>query len=193
MAIALDPPISIHTPLITADEFALLPDSDGASYVELIEGEVIVEGGAADIHQMRLLRMMSHFLPRVKTGTWRIAPLSVRLDDHNVFEPDIFWISPDNTRCTLIDPRTWRGAPDLVIEILSPSTQRRDRDKKFHVYESSGVTEYWLVDPIDDFLEVYRLNDQAKYVRVATAGVGESFESRVLALTIDVDLLFKGE
>ncbi len=190
MAIATE--LQTRTKRITADEFAALPDIDGAAYVELIEGEIIVAGGASFPHQDKSWKMTLFLGSRIKKGTWLAAPMAVQFDVVNTFEPDIFWISPDNTRCTLHDARTWVGAPDLVIEILSPSTQRRDRDKKFRVYESSGVREYWLVDPDDDFLEVYHLLD-GKYTRIAIVGLGEQFESPTLALQIQVDGLFKGE
>lgn len=179
----------VQTRLITSEEFAAMPEID-AAYVELIEGEIIVAGGASFPHQMRSWNMILFLGTHITTGTWLAAPMAVRFSERSTFEPDMFWIAPDNTACALLDERTWGGAPDLVIEILSPSTARRDRDHKFRVYEASGVREYWLVEPEADFLEIYTLQ-QGKYARQGVYGVGEAFASGVLGIQVDVNALFK--
>ncbi len=181
----------VQTRRISADEFATMPDFD-APYAELIEGEIVLAGGASDSHQGKSLDLVRFLSANVQQGTLRFAPLSVRLDEINLFEPDIFWIAPDNTRCALLDERTWSGAPDLVIEILSPSTARRDRDQKYRAYESADVREYWMVEPDADFLEVYLLED-GKFHRLGVYGFGETFESPVLGIAVPVDSLFRRE
>lgn len=88
---------------------------------------------------------LGSFIKRNKLGETRVAPYDVYLDDDNVFQPDIIFI--DKTNTPLIKSEGLHGAPDLVIEILSPESTRFDRGEKKAVYERSGVKEYWLVDP----------------------------------------------
>ena len=79
-----------------------------------------------------------------------IAPLDVHLADHSIVQPDVIYVAPGN-RFIIQD---WiRGAPDLVVEVLSPSTSRRDRMHKLRLYAESGVKEYWIVDPVSEVIE----------------------------------------
>ena len=111
---------------------------------------------------------------------------SVHLDDENIPEPDIFWVSGPDSKCKLGDNGYYYGAPDRVIEILSPSSVRRGRRTKFALYQRHGVREYWLVDPEAESIEVWRLEGQ-QFVRVGVFGVDQTFVSSVLfGLTINV-------
>ena len=126
----------------------------------------------------------------IEAGEWRVAPCDVYLDDLNVVQPDLFWVSPENQNCHLID-NYWHGAPDLVIEILSPGTTRRDRDTKYSLYEKAGVREYWIVEAEELYIEVYIWRD-GSFVRQGIYGLGESFASPVLnGVTLSVDTLLK--
>ncbi|MEO0563414.1 MAG: Uma2 family endonuclease, partial [Chloroflexota bacterium] len=82
----------------------------------------------------------------------------------------------------------WHGAPDLVIEVLSPSTAARDRGVKFDHYETAGVREYWLIDPMGLFVEVYTLKD-GTFERAGLYERGVSFQSAVLGKAVPVDVL----
>ena len=73
-----------------------------------------------------------------------MAPMDVRFADHSVVQPDILYVSHE--RKSVLHERV-RGAPDLVVEVLSPSTARRDLGEKLRLYGESGVREYWVVDP----------------------------------------------
>lgn len=90
-----------------------------------------------------------------KKGTARTAPYDVYLDKKNAFQPDIIYIS--NERMNLIKPNGLHGAPDLVIEILSPSNAKYDLEEKKDVYARSGVTEYWIINPEDNSATGYYL------------------------------------
>jgi Uma2 family endonuclease len=82
-----------------------------------------------------------------------------------VVEPDLLYVS--NQRRHVLDKGDWvRGAPDLVVEVLSPSTRRRDETIKREAYERTGVDEYWLVDPEQDAVTIHRRQDDT-FVRVA--------------------------
>ncbi len=175
---------------MTAAEFLDLPESN--KIIELINGEVIMAPSPVDKHQEILGNLHFKLKPLVDTGIWRFAPADVHLDGINVVQPDLFWVSPDSQICHLVEGRYWHGAPDLVIEILSPGTTRQDRDTKYRLYEKSGVREYWIVDAEELYIEVYSLRDGA-FKRQGIFGLGETFESAVLnGLALQVDALLKG-
>jgi Uma2 family endonuclease len=85
--------------------------------------------------------------------------LDVVLSDIDVVEPDLLYVS--NARGAIITPAHARGAPDLVAEIASPGTRRRDETIKRRLYERDGVTEYWVVDPDIDVIRIYRRKGDA--------------------------------
>ena len=163
---------------VTFEEYAALPETN--QIVELIEGEIVVNPPPLDKHQKTLWEIVETLMPMMKDGEARFAPTGLRFDDGNSFEPDLFWVGPNNMNCVLEpDGRYWRGAPDLVIEILSPSTASNDRGLKYETYERFGVREYWLVDPDAKFTEVYR-HDGTKFARHGVFKAGQSFASAVL-------------
>ena len=123
-----------------------------------------------------------------KQGLAVLSPLDVYIDGANVVQPDVFWIHKDNQRCVHRDGY-WHGAPDLVVEALSPATEKRDRGAKFRIYRQSGVREYWIADPRARFIEVFTRQDD-QFVQQGLYGEGETFTSPVLdGLTIAVDPL----
>ena len=117
------------------------------------------------------------------------APCGVRLPNQSVpVEPDIFFIKKD--RLNIIKEQYIEGAPDLVIEILSPSNKSYDRETKFQVYQASGVPEYWLVDYQAKTVEVFSLVDE-EYVLSSKCGLGETVHSsELVGFEVGVDGLF---
>jgi Uma2 family endonuclease len=163
---------------ITAAEFAQLPETNIPT--ELIHGEVIVSPTPKDTHQTlvyRLAKLVEQL--SMGRGEVRISPLDVYLDEHNVVQPDVFWVSGGESRCQLGTDDYWHGAPDLVIEVLSPGTARRDRGEKFQLYEEHGVRGYWLVDPDAAYVEVWQQAEN-RFHRVGVFGPEGSFTSAVL-------------
>lgn len=135
----------ICPPSTLIDVFKDLPEG---TLAQLIENKIIISPTPSDKHQKLLgeiYMQLGSFIKRNKLGETRVAPYDVYLDDDNVFQPDIIFI--DKTNTPLIKSEGLHGAPDLVIEILSPGSTRFDRGEKKAVYERSGVKEYWLVDP----------------------------------------------
>ncbi|HET9013762.1 MAG TPA: Uma2 family endonuclease, partial [Gemmatimonadaceae bacterium] len=90
------------------------------------------------------------------------APLDVVFSHFDVVEPDLLFVS--SARCEVLTSKNVQGAPDLVVEIGSPSTRRRDEKLKHQLYERFNVAEYWVVDPDIDVVRVYRL-ESGKYLR----------------------------
>jgi Uma2 family endonuclease len=122
------------------------------------------------------------------SGKTVVAPAAIRFEVDHVLEPDVFWIRPDGD-CKPIVNRYWQGAPDLVVEVLSPSTAKRDRGVKFDVYERHGVGEYWLIDPEARFVEVYQRANE-RFQRQGVYGVEDTFASAVLGVEVKVEAIF---
>jgi Uma2 family endonuclease len=168
---------------VTFADYAAMPETN--QIVELIDGEIVVNP-PRDKHQKALWQMVATLTPLMTKGEARFAPTALHFDDGNSFEPDLFWISPDNHNCVLEENgRYWHGAPDLVVEILSPSTASDDRGIKFETYQKYGVREYWLVDPDAKYIEVYRY-EGGKFERQGVFKPHQPFVSAVLGgATID--------
>jgi Uma2 family endonuclease len=152
-------------PQITWQDVQQLPD-DGNRY-EAIEGELYVTPAPSLRHQTILVRLLSHLLTLlVEPGHGRVwpAPLGVWFpaSDEGV-QPDIVFVS--NERRGILAPEGLRGAPDLVVEILSPTTARRDTGIKRTLYERHGVTEYWIVDPELEAVDVWRFGGEPRHER----------------------------
>jgi len=138
---------------------------DGNRY-ELIDGVVHMMSAPTADHQRVLGRLFRKFADYLddKTCEVFVAPFDVCLsgkgvDDHTVVQPDILVICDESK----IDNRFYNGAPDLVVEILSPSTSQTDRIKKQNKYLQAGVREYWIVDPVDRNI-VVNLLENGRYI-----------------------------
>lgn len=129
---------------------------------EILAGEAFSMSPAPSIrHQQisgEIFRQTANFFSGKKCQVFN-APTDVKLSDENIVKPDIFVVcNKDQIKDTHID-----GAPELVIEVLSPSTESKDRHQKLNIYAKFGVKEYWLVNPWPSFIEVLVLNNH-KYV-----------------------------
>jgi len=170
---------------ITAAEYALLPET--TQPMELIDGEIIELPTPKDAHQKLLGLIYQLVLRLMPGGELRFAPMDVILDEFNTLQPDIFWVSGPESLCKLGEDGWWHGAPDLVIEVLSPSTALRDKREKFQLYQKHGVREYWMVDPSAKYVEVWELPNQK-----GIYSTEESFESAVLdSKTVNLKDLFQ--
>jgi len=138
------------------DDFVLFPD-DGQRH-ELIDGEHCVTPSPNLKHQqisLNLIVVIGAWLEDHPAGRLFHAPFDVVFSDFDVVEPDILFLSHERAAEVLTSANV-RGAPELVIEIGSPSTRKRDETIKRHLYERAGVSEYWVVDPELDVIRVYR-------------------------------------
>lgn len=155
---------------MSAAEFLQRPPS--SQRIELIDGRVVTYGDDTDptnegdtmpapslLHQRVVVKLIILLSGLIPDGDLYTAPTDLMLNDQHVYQPDVMWVAADNTRCAAIDDKYLRGAPDLVIEVLSPTTYKQDRGIKFRTYQREGVREYWLVDPALRLVEVWRLQD----------------------------------
>lgn len=149
---------------------------DGEGRIEIMDGQLVMMSPPSRVHQrisMEISRQLANYLEGKKCEVYA-APFAVRLfegaqdkpeDVQTVFEPDIAVI------CDLdkLDDKGCKGAPDMVAEILSPSSMRHDWLFKMHRYEQAGVKEYWIISPKEQTVQVFTLKDgryriQASYI-----------------------------
>jgi Uma2 family endonuclease len=129
------------------------PD-DGRRY-ELYDGEVCVVPAPIPLHQVVQHALTELLLERCRRhGGFAVSsPIDIVFSEHDVLQPDVLFFGP--ARAHLIDRHTAiRHAPDLCIEILSPSTAATDRGRKLQMFARYGVPEYWIVDPLSESVEV---------------------------------------
>lgn len=147
-------------PLLTVENYKILPEN-GPRH-QLIEGDLYMAPAPNRYHQdisRNLEYILVDYLEETPIGKLYDAPFDVYLDQHNVFQPDIVFIS--NARLSILTDAGAEGAPDFVVEILSPKTARLDRDNKRRVYASSGVEELWIIAPESRTIEVFYLGENA--------------------------------
>jgi Uma2 family endonuclease len=145
-------------------------DVDEHTLYELIAGELVQRSSPSPQHQLvsiKLSSLLHVFVSTSELGTILCAPIDVRLDEHNVLQPDIMFITKEREH--FITSIGVMGSPNLVVEIISPTTARRDRKDKFMVYQTFGVAENWLIDPANHVVELFRIIDGAySFVSVGT-------------------------
>lgn len=178
-----------HRLKFTYQDYLHLPDD---KRYEILEGELVMAPSPIIKHQRvsgKLTIFLAEFVQRNNLGEVFTAPCDVVLSQEDVLQPDILFISRQNS--SIITEKNVQGAPDLVIEILSPATEYRDREIKRKIYANFGVKEYWLVDPDKQTIEVMVLGK----VDFKTAGVystGSRLSSLLLKeLSIDLGEVFQ--
>ena len=145
---------------LTYQDYVELPE-DGRRY-EILDGELDVSPSPKVLHQVILGNLFSaldgHARER-SLGRVLLAPVDLILSDTNVVVPDLVFVSPE--RASIITERAVEGSPDLVVEILSPSTRRKDRSTKASLYARFGVRCYWIIDPDERTFEGFELEGAA--------------------------------
>jgi len=140
--------------------------------IELIDGKIYMMVPPSRIHQEILGALFNQFYNSLKDKPCKVycAPFGVRFPAGNekkddeiktVVEPDIVVVCDENK----LDDYGCEGAPDLIVEIVSPSTARKDKVEKFNLYEQFGVREYWIVEPESKIVSVFTLQKNKRYGR----------------------------
>jgi Uma2 family endonuclease len=146
------------TTKLTYEDYCLIPD-DGRRH-EIIDGVHYVNAAPSTYHQHVSKRLQYQLYTKIELaghGVMYNAPVDVHLTKHDVVQPDLVVIL--NAKKFIITPTKVKGVPDLLVEILSPSSIDHDRERKRNLYESCGIPEYWIVDPFDHKLEQLVLRD----------------------------------
>jgi Uma2 family endonuclease len=177
---------------IHASDYYQLPEYEQHDLIQLINGEVVIGMPPILKHQL-IIKKILLLLAQVeaqKGGIAFVAPTEVRLDDNNIFKPDVLYILPDNIRIAQQDEKRIVGAPNLVVEVLSPSTAKFDRQDKYQAYEQHGVDEYWIVDHVHETVEVWTLGENKQFSRQGAYGTTGTFQSATLGTKVTVKEIF---
>lgn len=153
----------------TYQDYLLTPSDK--SY-ELIEGELLMTPAPAPSHQRiarKLFEILNAYVASNASGEIFFAPVDVYLSEETVVQPDLLYI--ESKRLGIVKEKNIQGAPDLVVEILSPATKDRDTEIKRKLYWKYGVREYWIVDPDARTTEIMVLKESGyETSRVFPAG-----------------------
>lgn len=169
---------------LSYDDYLLLPDDNNIH--EIIDGEHYMSPSPGTYHQTvsrRLQFLLYEAIELPGGGVVFNAPTDVQLSDYDVVVPDIFVIRASRTQ--IISPSRVLGPPDLVIEIISPSSARRDLEIKRRLYEQFAVPEYWVVDP-ERHTIMHFLLDGERYRSPATHTGSISYRAGEIDATIDL-------
>ncbi len=154
---------------------------------QLIAGEIIEMTSPSLYHQEVLLNLVSefrNFLLKNKIGKVFVAPSDVYFSETEVYQPDIIILL--NESFSKMKENKIEGAPDLVVEVLSPSTAYYDLKHKKSIYEKHGVREYWVVDPIDKTVEIFE-NQNGKFHSTGELSKTDTAKSLLLT-TLEIEL-----
>ena len=177
------------TTKLTYQDYAKTPEGE---IWELIDGEKFMPPSPSEAHQgvnIELAWLLHGFVKRRSLGRVYFAPFDVVLSDLDVVQPDLLFVSKE--RSHIVTAANVRGAPDLVVEIRSPSTASRDWSIKRDLYARHGVKEYWVVDPDARRVWVMALGNEG-FDEVGSYSAGDVLTSPTLeGLTIDLDDIFR--
>lgn len=171
------------------DDYRQMPD-DGLRY-EVLEGDLLVSPAPTLTHQTVSKRLHYALLRQIEEkglGYVYAAPTDVIFSGTSVVQPDLLVIRP--SRSNRLSQRAVEGAPDLIIEILSPHSEAVDRRRKPKLYASQGVLEYWVVDAEEHRVEVFTIGADGAFQLHRSYGAGEQVDSTLFAVAIAVDDLF---
>ena len=162
-------PVKVVRPRVSYADLERAPE-DGRRY-ELYDGEVFVVPAPLLRHQIVQLRI-AEMLDRYAVTNGGVAassPIDIVFSDYDVLQPDVIYFSPDRANLVHLD-RVIRDAPDLCVEVLSPSTAATDRGKKMQMFARYGVRAYWIVDPMEQSIEIYELGPAGYELRLTATG-----------------------
>lgn len=178
----------------TYEDYLKWPDDQR---IELINGQIYLMTPPLRIHQKISGAIYTQFSNYLKDRECEVyyAPFGVRLPKENekdkdidtVVEPDIIVVC-DKSK---LDNEGCKGAPDLIVEIVSPTSARRDKIEKFNLYERYGVKEYWIVEPEEGIISVFTLQDNKRYGRPESYAVDNKIKVSIFdELVIDLKDVF---
>ena len=147
----------VTTRRLTYQDYASL---DGDERYELLDGELVLVASPNRDHQtvvMELGFQMHAFVKENDLGWVYSAPFDVLFTDTDVVQPDLMFVSREREH--ILTPANVQGAPDLIVEVLSPSSSTRDWRAKRELYATHGVPEYWIIDPTNRIVSVMLLQD----------------------------------
>ena len=180
-----------RTKLTNADYVTMTPPENSGPRYQLINGELVEMSGASYSHQAFLVQLIMQLATQVQSlgiGEILPAPFDVHLDEFNTYQPDLLFVS--NDRRNILDRSAATGAPDMVVQILSDSTRRRDLNEKLPVYAANGVGEVWIVD-LDTATVAVHSGDGSTFAPIRTFATSDTLTSDAMpGVTIDLAPIF---
>ncbi len=176
--------------LITVEELFNMELEEGY-YYELLNGHIVKKQAPSPMHQKAVIKistLIENFITEKDLGDCYTSPIDVFFDKYNNTQPDILYIKKD--RLFIVTEHGIEGQPDLIIEVLSPSTYRNDRIGKMKLYREFGVSEYWIVDPIYKVIEVYSLENNAYIMSSNAIETGEITSKILEEFKLDIEKIF---
>ena len=176
----------------TVNDYMSMPE-DGKRY-QLLEGDLVLSPSPTTKHQVisgRLHLLLANIFADRGLGRVMYAPLDVVLSDHDVAQPDLLFVS--NERSGIVEDANVQGAPDLVVEILSPGTAAYDRGYKLALYGRHGVREYWLVDTDARTIQVFGESEQGLDEHARHGRSGQFTTPLMQGAAIDLARLFSAD
>jgi Uma2 family endonuclease len=173
---------------LTYEDYASIP-SDGRIY-QIVDGEVIVTPAPSPFHQRasrRLQRQLEDYFHRAGLGEVFNAPIDLILTDHDVTQPDLVVVADP----AAVTRRGIEAVPLLIVEVLSPSTERYHRQVKARRYGALGVPHYWVLDPDARRLECFRNDGGAFVVSAGADGDGSLAAPEFEGLTLDLAAIWR--
>ena len=158
----------VRRAMLTYQDYLQLPD-DGKRY-EIIEGELYVSPAPSMKHQFtatQLTIVVGGYIGEHGLGNVYAAPTDVLLADPSVVQPDLLFIRRD--RLHILTAPNVKGAPDLVVEVISPSSTKTDQEVKRALYAKYGVPHYWIFEPVEQWVRAFELGADGTYELVAEA------------------------
>ena len=146
---------------------ALFPEGQKG---DLISGEAIIDMSITVVHEQIvgfLIQLLGLYVQERTLGIVLGSRTTMKVDDENGYEPDVLFVRAD--RLHVLDVKDVKAPVDVAVEVVSPTSGKRDRETKFEGYRRIGVPEYWLVDPIRREAAFYRLDDDSQYRAVPLA------------------------
>lgn len=168
----------------TYEEYYKLEDDQR---YEIIDGQLLMAPAPDTSHQDwlgDLYSLLRSFVKMHKLGRLFFAPVDVVLDEENTVQPDLVFVSAKNAG--IIQPRAIFGTPDLLVEVVSPSSDRRDRSQKMRLYARFGVKEYWIGDAAKRSLEIFTLKESRYELHCAAEEKGKLSSLVLTGLKFDV-------
>ncbi len=168
----------LHAPLLNESDFLRLPGQEKA---DLIHGRLYVMAPPSHRHERIvsfLHSLLDMYVSARDLGNVYASKSPIRIDERNTFEPDVVFVATHRLNAIQANGLITNGA-DVAIEVVSPSTRRRDYVAKRDGYERAGVAEYWIVDPKREQAQFYRIGASGLYDGV-TPPAGEPYESRAV-------------
>ena len=175
---------------ITVEELFEMELEEGYFY-ELLNGHIVKKQAPSPQHQKAVANLnwfINNFIREHDLGDCYTSPIDVFFDKYNNTQPDILFIKKE--RLFIVTEHGIEGHPDLIVEVLSPSTYRNDRLGKMKLYCEFGISEYWIVDPIYKVVEVYSLENNTYIMTASAIETGEVISKTLTDFKIDIEKIF---